>query len=82
MLHMLGTPRQILAVFSLALISIVMGRPLWHPPVVDKSEALAHSGRTLAVALGACHTVRQVGIVGSRLVGFGNLGHISLVVVC
>jgi len=70
-------------VFLWAGISIVMDRPLWHPLVVDKSEALARSGRTLAVALGACHIAHlELGIVGSRPEGSGMPGHISLVVVC
>lgn len=70
-------------VFELAVISIVMGPPSLLPLVVDTSEALVRSDRTLEVALRACHIERlAVGIVGRIPAGSGTPGHISLVVLC
>jgi len=61
----------------------VRDRPSWLPLVVDRSEALVHSGHTLEVAWGSCYTERlKVGIVGSTPAGSGTLGRISHVVVC
>lgn len=73
--HNLEKARRTLEVVLWAVISTVMGRPSLLPLEADTLEALARSGRTLEVALGACHIERLVG--GSRPADSGMMGHIE-----